>query len=265
MPTDPQPAAQTKAAPGVASTGTEEGGSPESPLVMVVDEPLVVRLLEQELQSQGFRVVAAESGAEAVRLAEEAHPLLIVLDTRLPDASGLAVMEEVHRTQNVPVILVSSTADGAEKVRGLDLGADDYVTKPFSPEEVSARVRAVLRRTARPRSGRVIQLNGVEVDFERHVVTREGRPVKLTRTEWMLLDHLVTNAGHVLMNRDLLRKVWGPEYTEDLQYLRVWISRLRRKLELEPSKPRFIKTYAGIGYMLDLKAAQQADAYAGGA
>jgi len=235
-----------------------ERGAAEHPLVMVVDdEPAIVRLVEDELRSQGFRVVSAESARDAVRLAQETHPTLMILDVRLPDASGFDVMAELHRRQNLPIILLSASDDRAETVRGLDSGADDYVTKPFSPEELSARVRAVLRRTAAPRSGRIVRFNGVEVDFDRHVVTREGRPIKLTRTEWMLLDHLVSNAGHVLMNRDLLRRVWGPEYTDDLQYLRVWISRLRRKLELDPSKPRFIKTYAGIGYMLDLKAAQQ--------
>jgi len=139
------------------------------------------------------------------------------------------------------------------------MGADDFLVKPFSPEELSARVRAVLRRTNARKPGLVVHMDGVEVDLERHTVTRHGSHVRLTRTEWMLLEHLIANAGHVLMNRDLLEKVWGPEYTSDLQYLRVWISRLRRKLETDPSNPRFIRTYAGIGYMLELREAEAAD------
>jgi two-component system KDP operon response regulator KdpE len=144
-----------------------------------------------------------------------------------------------------------------ESVRALDMGADDVLVKPFSPEELSARARAVLRRTNSHKPGMVVRMGDVEVDLERHTVARHGAPVRLTRTEWMLLEHLIANAGHVLMNRDLLEKVWGPEYTNDLQYLRVWISRLRRKLEMDPASPRFIKTYAGIGYMLDLHEAER--------
>jgi two-component system KDP operon response regulator KdpE len=162
-------------------------------------------------------------------------------------------MPSVHAQRNVPVILLSGEADGGEKVRALDMGADDFLVKPFSPEELTARVRAVLRRANARNPGIVVHMDGVEVDLERHTVTRQGSHVRLTRTEWMLLEHLIANAGHVLMNRDLLEKVWGPEYTSDLQYLRVWISRLRRKLETNPSQPRFIKTYAGIGYMLELE------------
>lgn len=228
----------------------------EQPLVILADaEGGVVRIVQGELQEQGFRVQIADSGDDALRLVDELRPAILVLGLRLVGVSGLDVMRRVHARQNVPVILLSSDEDGAQKVRALDMGADDFVVKPFSPEELSARVRAVLRRTRAPRPGVVVHMDGVAIDLERHTVTRHGSPVRLTRTEWMLLEHLIANAGHVLMNRDLLEKVWGPEYTSDLQYLRVWISRLRRKLETNPATPRFIKTYAGIGYMLDLNEA----------
>jgi two-component system KDP operon response regulator KdpE len=236
---------------GSSAAPRREGA--DQPLVVLADgEGGVVRIVQAELQEQGFRVQVAETGEDALRLADELQPAILVLGLRLPVVSGLDVMRRVHQRSNLPVILLSNDEDGAQKVRALDMGADDFVVKPFSPEELSARVRAVLRRTRSPKPGAVVRMDGVAVDLERHTVTRHGAAVRLTRTEWMLLEHLIANAGHVLMNRDLLEKVWGPEYTNDLQYLRVWISRLRRKLETNPATPRFIKTYAGIGYMLDL-------------
>ena len=235
-----------------------EAGDPS--LVLLADaEHATVHVVQAELVAQGFQVAIARGGEHALSLADELSPSILVLGMRLPDVSGLDVMTEVHHHRNVPVILLSGDDDGAEKVRALDMGADDFLVKPFSPEELSARVRAVLRRTHARKLEQVVRMGEVEVDLERHTATRSAAPIRLTRTEWMLLEHLIANAGHVLMNRDLLEKVWGPEYTSDLQYLRVWISRLRRKLEGDPSSPRFIKTYAGIGYMLDLNEAEAAD------
>ena len=254
-------------APSMGAVTTREHLPPEpgqrepsdQPLVLLADaENVLVRVAQAELLAQGFQVVIADGGEHALSLADERLPSILVLGMRLPDVSGLDVMTEVHHHRNVPVILLSADDDGAEKVRALDLGADDFLVKPFSPEELSARVRAVLRRTHARKPELVVRMGDVEVDLERHTVKRRGAPIRLTRTEWMLLEHLIANAGHVLMNRDLLEKVWGPEYTSDLQYLRVWISRLRRKLEGDPSDPHFIKTYAGIGYMLDLNPGEAA-------
>jgi two-component system KDP operon response regulator KdpE len=151
------------------------------------------------------------------------------------------------------MILLTAKGSDADKVRGLEMGADDYLAKPFSPEELSARVRAVLRRAVGS-SGleNVVRVENVEIDLNRRLVKRDGELVTLTRTEWMLLQHLAANAGKVMLNAELLSKVWGPEYRDDLQYLRVWVSRLRRKLETDPSSPRLIKTFQGIGYMLDV-------------
>ena len=155
---------------------------------------------------------------------------------------------------SVPVILLTAKDHDEDKVRGLELGADDYLVKPFNPEELSARVRAVLRRGFRPSAGadQVVRVANIEIDLGSRLVKKDGVVVSLTRTEWMLLQHLAANAGKVMLNTELLSKVWGPEYRDDLQYLRVWVSRLRRKLEEEPSQPKLIKTFQGIGYMFDL-------------
>jgi len=224
------------------------------PLVLAVDdESGILRLIKLELTTQGFRVVTAENGEEGLRMAEEHRPDIALLDIVMPDITGLEVMRKLRERTNIPVILLTAKGSDADKVRGLEMGADDYLAKPFSPEELSARVRAVLRRAVGS-SGleNVVRAENVEIDLNRRLVKRDGELVTLTRTEWMLLQHLAANAGKVMLNAELLSKVWGPEYRDDLQYLRVWVSRLRRKLEMEPSSPRLIKTFQGIGYMLDV-------------
>ncbi|MEX0750904.1 MAG: response regulator transcription factor [Dehalococcoidia bacterium] len=224
------------------------------PLVLAVDDEAgILRLIKLELSTQGFRVVTAENGEQALRMAEEHRPDIVLLDIVMPDITGLEVMRKLRERTNIPVILLTAKGSDADKVRGLEMGADDYLAKPFSPEELSARVRAVLRR-ALGSAGleNVVHAGAVEVDLNRRLVKRHGELVTLTRTEWMLLQHLAANAGKIMLNAELLSKVWGPEYRDDLQYLRVWVSRLRRKLEEEPSQPKLIKTFQGIGYMFDL-------------
>lgn len=223
------------------------------PLVLAVDdEPGILRLVKLELNAQGCRVVTAENGGEALRMAEEHRPDIVLLDIVMPDMDGLEVMRQLRERSSVPVILLTAKGSDTDKVRGLELGADDYLAKPFSPEELSARVRAVLRRSVvAPTPDKIVRLGDIEVDLNRRLVTRNGEQLTLTRTEWMLLQHLASNPGKVMLNAELLTKVWGPEYRGDLQYLRVWVSRLRRKIEEDPSHPRFIKTLQGIGYMLD--------------
>ena len=224
------------------------------PLVLAVDdEPGVLRLIKLELSTQGLRVITATDGEEGLRMAEQQRPDLIVLDIMMPDISGLEVMRRLRERSSVPIILLTAKDHDQDKVRGLDLGADDYLIKPFNPEELSARVRAILRRGIRTTDGEenIINIGDVEIDLTRRLVKKHGDVVSLTRTEWMLLQQLAANAGKVMLNTELLSKVWGPEYRDDLQYLRVWVSRLRGKLENEPSKPRLIKTLQGIGYLLD--------------
>jgi two-component system KDP operon response regulator KdpE len=223
------------------------------PLVLAVDDEAgILRLIKLELTTQGFRVVTADDGTSALKMAEEHRPDIVLLDIVMPDLTGLEVMRRLRERVNTPVILLTAKGSDADKVRGLEMGADDYLAKPFSPEELSARVRAVLRRTVGS-SGteNIVRAGDVEVDLNRRLVRRGGELVTLTRTEWMLLQHLAANAGKIMLNAELLSKVWGPEYRDDLQYLRVWVSRLRRKLEVEPSAPRLIKTFQGIGYMFN--------------
>jgi two-component system KDP operon response regulator KdpE len=221
------------------------------PLVLAVDdEPGILRLIKLELSGEGFRVITAENAAEALELSHEYRPDIALLDIVLPDISGLELMRELRQRGDLPIILLTAKGSDADKVRGLEMGADDYLAKPFSPAELSARVRAVLRRAvgvAAP--DKVVKAGDLEVDLNHRLVRRNGELVSLTRTEWMLLQHLAANPGKVMLNSELLSKVWGPEYRNDLQYLRVWVSRLRRKLEDEPGDPKLIKTFQGIGYM----------------
>ena len=224
------------------------------PLVLAVDdEPGILRLIKLELTPQGFRVLTAENAAEAIEVAQEYRPDIALLDIVMPDMSGLELMRELRERGDLPVILLTAKGSDTDKVRGLEMGADDYLAKPFSPDELSARVRAVLRRAVGSTAvDNIVRIDDVEIDLNHRLVRSGGELISLTRTEWMLMQHLAANAGKVMLNAELLSKVWGPEYRNDLQYLRVWVSRLRHKLEKDPSKPRLIKTFQGIGYMLDV-------------
>ena len=223
------------------------------PLVLAVDDEAgILRLIRMELAEQGFRVVTASDGDEALRLAEEQRPDIVLLDVMMPEMSGHEVMRRLREQSNAPVILVTAKDSDKDKVSGLEMGADDYIVKPFSPDELGARIRAVLRRsTGVGNAERLVQAGDVEIDLEKRLVTRNGEPVTVTRTEWLLLQHLAANAGKVMMNAELLTKVWGPEYRDDVQYLRVWVSRLRAKLEPDSAEPVIIITRPGIGYLLN--------------
>lgn len=218
----------------------------EQLILAVDDEPAVLRVVKLGLTNEGFRVLTASTPAEALSIAEAHRPDLALIDIMMPEADGFEVMRSLRERVNLPVILLTAKRSDADKVLGLELGADDYVVKPFSPEELAARVRAVLRRVSRTEGApQVVRSGDVEIDLERRLVRRAGEIVNLTRTEWMLLQHLAANPGKIMLNTELLAKVWGPEYRDDLQYLRVWVSRLRRKLD-----PSLIRTFQGIGYML---------------
>jgi two-component system KDP operon response regulator KdpE len=225
------------------------------PLVLVADdEPRITKLVSLALSEEGFRVVTACNGEEALARAEEVRPDIVLLDIVMPDLDGIEVMRRLRERRAVPVILLTARGSTADKAMGLDLGADDYVAKPFHPDELAARVRAVIRRSAGPQpAGGVVRFDDVEIDLERRRVTRAGQVVGLSRTEWLLLSHLATNAGKVVLHTELLTKVWGPEYRDDLQYLRVWVSRVRRKLGARPGESGRIRTFQGIGYLLDVE------------
>ena len=223
------------------------------PLVLAVDdEAAILRLLKLELSALGFRVVTAGNAEEAMQTVEDQRPDIILLDVLMPGVSGLELLRSLRERWPIPVILVTAKDREIDKVRGLEMGADDYIVKPFGPDEMAARIRAVLRRAAGIQADQVVVADGVEIDLNRRVVTgRDGEQIALTRTEWQLLETLAANAGKVLLSGELLAKVWGPEYRDDLQYLRVWVSRLRQKIEETPSEPRIIKTHPGIGYVLN--------------
>jgi two-component system, OmpR family, KDP operon response regulator KdpE len=228
------------------------------PLVLVADdEPRITKLVSMALTDEGFRVVTASGGVEALAKAEEVRPDIVLLDIVMPDLDGIEVMRQIRERRSVPVILLTAKGSASDKAKGLDLGADDYVAKPFHLDELAARVRAVLRRASGISTGTgAVHFDDIEIDLERRIVTRGGELVELSRTEWLLLQHLAANAGKVVLHTELLTKVWGPEYRDDLQYLRVWVSRVRRKLGAKPGESGRIKTFQGIGYLLDVEPAR---------
>jgi two-component system KDP operon response regulator KdpE len=221
------------------------------PLILAVDdEQGILLLLKLELTAQGYHVLTASNGEEALDIVESQRPDLVLLDIMMPDMTGIEVMRSIREHSSVPIILLTAKDSSADKVQGLGLGADDYVVKPFSPDEVSARIAAVLRRSVTTQAaGPIVAMGDLEIDLNRRLVRRAGEVIDLTRTEWLLLQHLALNAGRVMLNTELLSKVWGPAYRDDLQYLRVWVSRLRKKIEEDPSNPEIITTKPGIGYM----------------
>jgi two-component system KDP operon response regulator KdpE len=231
------------------------------PLVLALEPQVGLQIIiRDELSIQGFRVVTVHSGAEGVRLAERQRPHLVLIESLLPDMGGLEAMRILRRRSNVPVIFLGSCTKLEDKVRALELGADDYIEEPFDPGELCSRIRAVLRRTMNSgKLERILISGGIQIDLNRRVVRRDGEIVYLTRSEWLLLEHLAANPGRVMLNEEILTKVWGPEYSADIEYLRVWISRLRRKLE-ERSGRTIIRTAKGIGYMLDTQRADSAAA-----
>jgi len=221
-------------------------------VLVVDDEPDVARLISVSLgmQQPNWEMVAASDGEEALAAVEREQPALVLLDVGLPDMDGFQVLQQIRLFSDVPVVMLTVHDDELNKVRGLELGADDYITKPFSHLELLARVRAVLRRTQTlPLVHEEPFVSGdLSVDFARREVTRRGEPVPLTATEYRLLYHLVRNAGQVLTHETLLARVWGREYTDEINYLKVHISRLRAKLEDDPRNPQHILTEHGVGY-----------------
>ncbi|MFA7249998.1 MAG: response regulator transcription factor [Dehalococcoidia bacterium] len=223
----------------------------EQLVLAIDDEPGILKIIKMELTERGFRVLTASDGQAGLQLAEKHRPDLVLLDIIMPEMSGIEVLRELRERSSVPVIMLSARRGEADKVRGLELGADDYLGKPFSLDELGARVRAILRRTSpTPAAGAVVTAGDVEIDLESRIVRRGEEIVNLTRTEWNLLQCLASNPDKVMLSAELLGKVWGPEYVGDLQYLRVWISRLRTKLGSNTSGRNILRTFPGIGYML---------------
>src|SRR6266566_4414967 len=210
-----------------------------------------ILLAEDEVALRDFEVLEASNGLEAVALWERENPHLLILDVMMPRMDGLEVCRRVREHSAVPIIVLTALDSESDKVSALDLGADDYLTKPFGVEELLARVRAVLRRTqweAMPLAGGVKQFGDLEIDLSGHVVRLRGAEVRLSPIEFAVLKQLITHAGKVLTHRMLLQSIWGPEYGGETEYLRVYINRLRQKLEPDPANPRYLLTEPGVGY-----------------
>ena len=223
-------------------------------LLIADDDPQLVRALRITLAAHGYDVIAASDGAEAVTLAAQSHPDIILLDLGMPRLDGMEVIHALRGWTRAPIIVVSGRTGSADKIDALDAGADDFVTKPFQVDELLARLRALARRAA-PASEvteSVVRFGDVVVDLAATLVTRAGAPVHLTPTEWRMLEHLCRHPGALVTRLELLREIWGSDQVTDSGYLRLYMSQLRKKLEREPGRPEHLLTESGMGYRLVL-------------
>ncbi|MGE0795312.1 MAG: response regulator [Microbacteriaceae bacterium] len=223
--------------------------------VMVVDDDLrILKTLEVNLRARGFEVVLARTGEEALKLAARHHPDAVVLDLGLPQMDGLDVVRGLRGWTSVPIIVLSARETERAKVEALDLGADDYLTKPFGMDELFARIRAALRRAVVPEGKPVVTTPDFTIDFAAKQVRREGELVRLTPTQWHIVEVLVRNAGRLVTYEQLLHEVWGPTYGKETNYLRVFMTQIRQKLEPDHAAPRYFVTEPGIGFRFELPA-----------
>jgi len=223
-------------------------------VLVVDDEPRILKFLELKLKASGYGVLTANNGFEALEQVEAQEPDLVVLDVLMPKKDGFETLKELRAFSSVPVIILSAKEADTDKVKGLELGADDYLAKPFSPDELVARIEAVRRRLASPQDRKDVEfitLGHMSVNLKKHTVTVNEEEIQLTRIEWLLLSELARNAGKLMTYTELLTKIWGPEYRDDVQILRTWVSRLRQKIEREPDQPAIIRTIPKTGYMVD--------------
>jgi two-component system KDP operon response regulator KdpE len=222
--------------------------------LIVDDEERIVNFLRSKLKASGYEVLTASNGVEGLEQAQAQEPDLIVLDLLMPKMDGLEMLKELRSFSAVPVIILTAKGADADRIKGLQLGADDYLPKPFNPDELVARIEAI-RRRLEPSEKRqmpgVFKLGHVTIDFKKRSVLVKGEEKYLTRIEWLLLSQLINNAGRLMLYEELLTRVWGPEYRNDVQILRTWISRLRSKLEAVPSAPNLIRTIPKTGYIID--------------
>jgi two-component system KDP operon response regulator KdpE len=221
-------------------------------ILLVDDDPQLIRLVRANLEPAGYKVLVALEARSAFELIDAEMPDIIVLDIMLPEIDGYELCQRIREFSAVPIIMLTAKVEDSDKVRGLKLGADDYVTKPFNVQELLARIEAVLRRTQSPEeasSPRTFSGGDVTVDFVQRRVMVRGQEVTLTLTEYKLLSQLVSNAGRVMLHRELLTRVWGPEYQDELEYLRAYIRHLRQKLEADPHQPKYILARPGVGYI----------------
>jgi DNA-binding response OmpR family regulator len=223
-------------------------------ILVVDDEPRILNFLSSKLRASGYETLTAANGIEALEQAQAQEPDLIVLDVIMPKKDGFETLRELRTFSSVPVIFLSAKGTDLDRIKGLGLGADDYLSKPFSPDELVARIDAVKRRVG-PSENRKSQqqftCGNLNINFAKRSVTLAGQEIRLTRIEWLLLSELTQNAGRLMLYEELLTRVWGPEYRDDVQLLRTWISRLRYKIEKDPNRPVLIKTMPKSGYIMD--------------
>ena len=224
------------------------------PLILVVeDDPQIRRFLRATLAAEEYQFHEAVTAAEGIAQAASRQPDLVLLDLGLPDRDGLDVIREIRSWSQMPIVVLSARGQEKDKIAALDLGADDYVAKPFAVGELLARIRAALRRAAPltpDGADPIVRFGNVQADFEKRLITVGGQEVHLTPNEYKLLQVLIKHAGRVVTQRQLLNEVWGPQHTEQSQYLRVYVAQLRRKLEQDPARPRYLQTEPGVGYRL---------------
>ncbi len=221
-------------------------------ILVVDDEPRMVRFIKMNLDLEGYQTLEANNGLQALEKVRDYEPDLVLLDVEMPGLDGFETLKRIREISDVPVIMLTVRSDEDDRIRGLDLGADDYVTKPFSPRELSSRIRAVLRRfenTSNRPEDQIIKIDDrLQVDLQRRDVIVNGKRLSLRPTEYRLLYHLIQNAGWVVPHEVLLTKVWGHEYVNDNHLLRLYITYLRKKIEEDPAHPRYIFTERGLGY-----------------
>jgi len=240
-----KPACQTKLVPG------GNGKMHRLRVLVVDDDPAIIKLIRASLKNEDWDILTAMGGAEALEIVERETLDLVILDILMPKIDGFEVCLRLREWSQIPIIILSAKSDASDKVRCLNIGADDYITKPFAPDELIARVKSVLRRTGAADTTPTqpsFASGDLEINFVERRVTVAGNEVRLTPTEYSLLRELALNVGKVFTHSDLLKKVWGPEYGQEREYLRVFIGRLRAKLEPDSTKPRYIITVPGVGY-----------------
>jgi DNA-binding response OmpR family regulator len=223
-------------------------------ILVVDDEERIVNFLRSKLKASGYEVLTAGNGVEGLEQVQAQEPDLIVLDLLMPKMDGLEMLKELRSFSTLPVIILTAKGTDVDRIKGLQLGADDYLPKPFNPDELVARIETVRRRLesrGRQKAPEVFNLGHVTIDFKKRSVRIRGEEKHLTRIEWLLLSQLVNNAGRLMLYDELLTRVWGPEYRNDVQILRTWISRLRGKLGDDPNQPRLIRTISKTGYIVD--------------
>ncbi len=219
------------------------------PRILIVDDEVQIRkLLNISLTARDFKVLEANNGREAISFSGTLKPDAIILDLGLPDLSGLDVLKEIRTYSDVPIIILSVQDDSDVVVHALDIGADDYITKPFEPKELAARLKVCLRRSLKKEAIEVTEVNGIRIDLVSRLVFKDGQEVKLTSTEYDLLKLFIKNPNKIITNRQILKEVWGPQSVDNLQYPRVYIRHLRQKLEKNPEEPALFITESGVGY-----------------